>query len=272
MIYNTIRTNYIINDKIWDDMVKQYGSQGKNVERSGCPFHKYKKKYFSQNGEEGIIEHIFNKIGFTNKWCVDFGAYDGKNLSNTLYFKNKYSFNRCLIEGDINKIKKKQTTEPIKHAIVSSKNINSLIDEVPQVYDLLSIDIDGDDYWVWKAMEKQARVVILEYHCGIPNDVPLAIIEGEGKQFQSLGKTGTAGMHGYYGANLKAFHRLAKDKGYEFVTTLIDNAIYVLKDEFNKLGIKPIDEDTIMKKYFNAHEYWGKKYRDRTNSEWIILQ
>lgn len=69
-----------------------------------------------------------------------------------------------------------------------------------------------------------------------------------------------------------AFYRLGKQKGYEFVTTDQDNLIFVLKEEFKKLGIDPISEETAMEKYFNPSEYWAVTNRDKTNSEWLISQ
>lgn len=161
---------------------------------------------------------------------------------------------------------------------MSSKNINELLINIPDIYDLLSIDIDGDDYHVWKEMKKKARVVILEYHTGLPNDFPVVIKEFNGlmesyrprkiiqKQLRENGR-----HLGYWGANMLAYIRLAKDKGYEFITSLSDNLIFVLVEEFEKLGIPKISEEYAIKDYFKPNKYWGVNGRDNTNQEWIIL-
>lgn len=268
-----IRTENLINDKVWKRMKERYGDNGENPRLKYCPFQKYAKSYYSQNGEEGILEFIFEKIGMTNKHCVEFGAGDGVTISNTYYFHQKYGFIRTLIEGNKHTLSQKRTSELFVESLVTSDNINTLIEHVPDTYDLLSIDIDGDDYWVWKNMKKKARVVILEYHAGIPNDIPVAIIESKG-EVNSQNFAGPQGMtfNGYYGANLKAFYRLAEELGYKFVTTISDNAIFVLKSEFKKLDIYPIDEHTCMENFFNPVEYWSVTHRDRNNNEWVILQ
>ena len=286
-----IYTNDLINDTIWNNMKKKYGENGKNPNLEKCLIYSKKKKIYSQNGEEGILEYIFQKIGFTNKYCVEFGAGNGKTISNTLYFKEKYNFKRILIEGNIKDIKNKRIKENIIHAIITSDNINELIKDIPNnQYDLLSIDIDGDDYWVWKAMKKKARVVILEYHCGIPNNQAIVCIENKGdvkshiaglnggwkirnksKSWNNKKIANGFYLNGYYGANLKAFYKLAKEKGYEFVTTIVDNAIFVLKEEFTKLKINTINENQCIENYFNPHKYWGETHRDMYNRKWSIL-
>ena len=60
----------------------------------------------------------------------------------------------------------------------------------------------------------------------------------------------------------------AKEKGYEFVTTLKDNAIFVLNNEFEKLNIKRKNEKNIIKNYFNFNTYWAVKNKDQQNLEW----
>jgi hypothetical protein len=136
---------------------------------------------------------------------------------------------------------------------------------------MLSIDIDGDDYWVLKALEKTPRVVILEYHCGIDNNVPVAIVEsgGDVKSHETPTYLDYP-LNGYYGANMIAFYKLMKSKGYQFVTSIVDNAIFVHDSEFPKLGIAPIDEATCIEKYFNPHHYWGVSHRDIYDREWIL--
>jgi hypothetical protein len=62
------------------------------------------KKYFAQNGEDMVLDNIFKKIGTTNKYFVEFGGYDGKTLSNTLYFKKILKWNGLLLEGDLEKM------------------------------------------------------------------------------------------------------------------------------------------------------------------------
>ena len=76
-----------------------------------------------------------------------------------------------LLEGNKEKADK---LSHIKHAFLTAENINDHFknNNVPKTFDLLSIDLDGNDYWIWKAIDEnkfRARVVVVEYNCNIPN-------------------------------------------------------------------------------------------------------
>ena len=130
-------------------------------------------------------------------------------------------------------------------------------------------------------MEKKARVVIIEFHCGLHNDIPLVCKEGEGtveshegsswnNRHKSAENPNWRTLNGYFGENLLAVYRLAKEKGYKIVTTLTDNAIFVLEEEFPKLNIDEINEEKLINNYFSPISYWGEKHRDLYNNEWVI--
>lgn len=103
----------------------------------------FQKKIYSQNGEDGILEEIFNKIGTLNKYFVEFGAWDGTHLSNTANLRLNHNWSGLLLESDISKCQNE-----IIHGTVTSENINNLFSQnnVPNEFDLLSIDIDSHDY------------------------------------------------------------------------------------------------------------------------------
>ena len=94
-----IKTNDLYTKEHWWDVVEKNGGWNDgdkgwlncNIHyKDKCPFFKSKEAGITQNGEEGIINAIFEKIGFTNKICVDLGAWDGKWLSNTYFLRKKY--------------------------------------------------------------------------------------------------------------------------------------------------------------------------------------
>lgn len=275
-----ICTNNILNETIWQDILSNYSDNAQKLQNH--PINKNKYNKYSQNGEDGILEYILNKIGFKNKVCIEFGAIDGIKFSNTAMLHDKYKFQRFLIEGNPN-AKNNTTNEDIIHELITPQNINTILDKAgcPMHVDLLSIDIDGDDYWVWKAMKHQARVVIIEYHPAIPNDNAIAIIPSQTdisshnvsypfpNTYTKKTNRGTR-LNGYYGANLKAMFKLAKSKGYEFCTTIADNAIFVLKDEFPKLEIPSVDLEECIRNYFIPSQYWFK-HRDKFNRSWMIV-
>lgn len=274
----TIRTDEFLNKDVWNKMVDDRTDNPRffqgNITRSidfidphnkyKAPLNEYAHTYHSQNGEEGILEHIFYKIDHTNKVAIEFGAGNGKTISNTFHFKNKHGFSRVLIEGGNGPC---VTKEEVIRSIVTPENINDLLSDCPEICDLISIDIDGDDYWVWKTMNVKGRVVIIEFHSAIPNDVGLAIVPGEGT---INSHKGNPILNGYYSANLRAFYELAEILGYKFCTTISDNAIFVLAEEFPKLGIPEAPLEECIERYFCPIKYWWE-HRDKLNREWVIV-
>lgn len=275
---NTILTKEFLSKDKWKQIYEKY-KHNKDFIKKNCSLSKdINNSIKSQNGEDILLENIFKRIGFTNKHIVDIGAWDGVYLSNTLLFKDKYNCKRLLIEGNITKVKNATIKEKIVHSIVGSNNINTLLKDLPDTFDLLSIDIDGDDYYVLKAMVKKPRVIILEYHTGLPNDFPLVIIENHDtmKSFKDKNKTDkifrkNGNCHnGYWGANMLAYVNLLKNKGYSFVTSKGDNLIFVLDNEISKLDIKPMDTDYIINNYFQPNNYWGERNKPFDEMSWLI--
>lgn len=155
-----------------------------------------KNLIYSQNGEEGILIEIFERIGIDKGKCCEFGSADGYWCSNTRYFVDNgwEGLFYDAIHGDY----------------ITPGNVN---EKVPQELDLLSIDIDGNDYDVWKAYTGDAKVVVIEINSGFPEDV----------EHKSL-KEGTS---------FKTMNGLAKEKGYHLVYHT-GNCIYV-KNEYKNL-------------------------------------
>ena len=232
--------------------------------------YRYIKPSFSDNGEDRVIEYIFSLIGSTDKYFVEFGARDGISGSNT-YFLEKYKeWNGLLLEGD-NKFIENSRKTPIYNEFLTSKNINDIFIKynIPKTFDLLSIDIDSTDYYIWESLTFRPRIVIIETNPGIPNNIPLVIKEN------NYGKNGDSNSEAYFGANLHAIYLLAKKKGYELVTTVRWNAIFIVKEEFNKLNINPISKEECINLFFKPNRWWFNKVLNEiknNNSEWILKE
>lgn len=159
------------------------------------------QRFYSQNGEDGIIKTIFDKIGTTNKFCVEFGIEPVEG--NTIYLKKK-NWNCLWMDG-------KGDGKIIKNEFINAENVNVLFKKynVPKEFDLLSIDIDSNDYWVWKAVGNYSpRVVIMEYNATIPPAESKTIKYDPRAQWDHTN---------YFGASLLALKKLGASKGYTLI-------------------------------------------------------
>ena len=133
---------------------------------------------FSQNGEDGILLYVFGLIGMGERRCVEICAGDGIEC-NTANLIINHGWNGLLFDGDKRLVERGRTyyarlgsTAAFPPAFVNSwitrENVNELLKRngFPGPVDLLSLDLDGVDYWVWQAIEViRPRVVIAEIQC-----------------------------------------------------------------------------------------------------------
>jgi len=183
---------------------------------------------YSQSNEDGILLYIFTLIGTTNKHVVDIGSagIEGSSTANLII---NHGWIGLLIDGNeemLGAARHFYTNCPdtrifppvTLHAWVTAENINSLISEhgFAGEIDLLSIDIDGMDYWVWKAIECiNPRVVVVEYQNFFGPDKALTVPYKP--DFKLPWDDGDIFDLHYCGASLPAFVKLARQKGYRLV-------------------------------------------------------
>ncbi|PIR54563.1 hypothetical protein COU75_00185 [Candidatus Peregrinibacteria bacterium CG10_big_fil_rev_8_21_14_0_10_42_8] len=166
----------------------------------------YERKIYSQNREDGIINAIFTIIGTTNTYYVEFGAEDGKECNTRALLTQGWK--GVLMDGD-----HENHTINLQKEFITSKKIEALFHKnaVPKEPDLLSIDIDGNDYWVWNEIKHyHPRVVIVEYNACLPYEPAVTIPYKEDFVWDKTD---------YYGASLSALVKLGKAKGYTLVAT-----------------------------------------------------
>jgi len=200
---------------------------------------RYEFKVFSQAGEDGIISEIFNRIGTTNKFFVEFGV--GNGLENNSAYLLVKGWQGYWIEGSDrfcqsirqsfeDLIANQQLT--LKNTFITGENIEDLFRKgnVPTELDLLSIDIDGNDYWVWQAITNyRPRVVILEYNAIYPPESSWVMQYNPSHQWK---------YNSHMGSSLKALEKLGHQKGYKLVACSFSgvNAFfvreYLLADHF----------------------------------------
>jgi hypothetical protein len=189
----------------------------------------HKRDVYSQTGEDGIIEKILETIGDNNKWCVEFGAWDGMYLTNTRYLIESKGYSAVFIEADPSKfIELERNYSHLDNVIPINEfvgfgdkdSLDHILSRtpVPHDFDLLSIDIDGNDYHAWNAMLKyRPKVIVVEFNPTIPTS-----IEFVQPADPSLNQ----------GTSLLSFVALGKEKGYELVCSLAWNAFFVRKEYY----------------------------------------
>lgn len=103
-----------------------------------------------------------------------------------------------------------KTQAKVHREFITAENVNAVFErhKVPRVFDLLSIDVDGNDYWIWKALGHRPRAVVIEYNAHIPPGESRSIAYDPGFKWS---------LTDYFGASLLALARLGKAKGYELV-------------------------------------------------------
>lgn len=213
----------------------------------------FEKKIFSQNGEDGITLKILEIIGTKNNFFVEFGA-ETTHECNTKILK-EIGFSGLWMDG-----KYEDQQIGLKKEFITAENINELFKKysVPQEFDVLSIDIDSNDLYVWDRLDKkyQPSLVIIEY-CGFfapPTSIVIKYKDNyiwKGSPLQ--------------GASLSALNKVAIKKGYTL--------IYCEKEGVNAFFIKNEFLDKLIK-YFPNHAFGDERklFQLRSEPSWSFFE
>lgn len=189
---------------------------------------------YSQAGEDGIIARSLEILPVRDRWCVEFGAWDGLHLSNTANLIMNGGYSAVLIEADKTKFEDLKRNYA-KHKAVTPLNcfvgfggddgLDAILKAtpIPNDFDFLAIDIDGSDYHVWHATQKyRPKLVCIEYNPTIPTEV--SFVQERNPKIK-------------HGSSLAALSDLGRQKGYELIAALPTNAIFVRGEYFSLFGI-----------------------------------
>lgn len=208
---------------------------------------------YSQSGEDGVLLRLFESIGVQDRFFVEFGAWDGLHLSNTANLRLHHGWTGLLMEDSDS-----ADGRLVQRERVDAENVNRLFGkyDVPRRFDLLAIDIDGNDYWVWKAIEGfTARVVLIEYNVFFaPRMSRTMPYDPDHVWDQSF----------YHGASLAALRKLGDEKGYALVHTdrWAPNAFFVLRSELPADFVdRPIEEITPWNSFIEAAPIDGREWQ-----------
>ena len=217
---------------------------------------------FSQFGDDGIIQFLINKVKPEEKFFIEFGV-ENYLESNTRFLLQNNNWSGLVMDGsedNIDFIKKQDFYW--KHdlnaigAFVTVENINRLLKNAPKKTGLLHIDIDGNDYWIWKAITSiEADIVIVEYNSvfgyeraiTVPYDPSFVRQE---KHYSYL----------YAGASILAFCDLAEEKGYYFVgsNSAGNNAYFIRKEKIGSLKPVAAKEGYVESKFRESRNVKGE--------------
>lgn len=201
----------------------------------------------SQHGDDGLLAEIFKTLEVVRGYFVEFGAWDGKHLSNchTLY---EDGWAGCYIEGDPVRYKDLERTitrndvSKVEKFVSESgaDSLDSILRDVgaPQKPDLLSVDVDGDDLAIWRGLTQfRPRCVIIEYNPTIPFDT----------RFEN--------QHGQnWGNSARSIYEFASGAQYALIAYTSGNLIFIDKlvgdvENFETLTLNDIE---VGNRYF-----WG---------------
>lgn len=212
-------------------------------------------KVFSQWGDDGIIQFIISKIDDLNKFFVEFGVENYKE-SNTRFLLMNNNWSGMVMDsnpGNIDFIRKDSIYWKYqlhaKTAFVTAENINDLLvqENIRGGIGLLHIDIDGNDYWIWQALDVVTpTIIIVEYNSIFGRQRSITIpYNPKFNRFEAH----FSGL--YFGASLRAFNDLAHKKGYFFLgcNSAGNNAYFVLNAYRNSFKEVSLEEGFVLSKF-----------------------
>ncbi len=205
-------------------------------------------KVFSQWGDDGIINFLCNYLDITSKTFIEFGVEDYTEC-NTRFLLINDNWKGLIMDGSKNNMDKVRQENiywrynlTALNVFVTAENINDLLVKNNFTGDtgLLHIDIDGNDYWVWKEINVINPVlVIIEYNSVFGASNPWTI-----PYDPAFYRTNAHYSNLFYGTSLLSACDLAKEKGYSFIgcNSNGNNAYFVRNDKLKDLKIRTVEE------------------------------
>ena len=204
----------------------------------------FELRVFSQNGEDGVIAELVRRAGAPGRFFVEFGIGPGLE-GNCVFLAQALGWSGLFIEpGDEDHaaLARRFGGHPgisTENARVTPENVEELFgrQDVPAEPDVLSIDVDGNDYWIWEALEGyRPRIVVIEYNGALDHSRRLV---------QPLDPASSYDGTDFYGASLGALRALGESKGYRLAHTDLAgvNAFFVRSDLDVRLPVRVAARD-----------------------------
>jgi hypothetical protein len=214
-----------------DELVRRHTHTSPAAASPREPLTRYEYRCFSQNGEDGVLAELLRRTGTTNQWFVEFGIQSGAE-GNCVFLADVLGWSGLFMESHedaFNELRRKYAANRVvhtQHAHVGRENIERLFAQanVPAAPDVLSIDVDGNDYWIWEVLRSYSpRIVVIEYNAQWPLQARWVQPYDSARTWQETDN---------YGASLGALRSLGEQKGYRLVHTELtgNNAFFVRAD------------------------------------------
>lgn len=204
------------------------------------------KSIFSQGGQDGVIEAIFEQLHPNLSTFVEFGARDGVECSNTANLRINEGWIGLLMDSE-------PLADIVKKETITKDNINEVLAKNGVLgIDLLSIDVDGNDYWIWEAIKKSPMVVVIEHNSKFKTTESYSIEYNPEHKWEG---------DDYYGASLLALKKLGQRKGYTLVYVVERfDAVFVSNDLISSDYIVPTLEELFPEPIIAFDKVSNKKW------------
>jgi hypothetical protein len=203
----------------------------------------YELSVFSQNGEDGVVQEIFRRIGTTNRFFVEIGA--SPNEANAVFLADVFGWTGCFLDASsaessaLHAKYAKSDRVKVVQAFVTPDNISDLLASAdsPEDLDLLSIDVDGNDYWLWEALTPfRPRLVVIEYNSAYGTSDSII------SDYREQSWDGSSD----FGSSMKGMVALASRLGYRLVhadTTGVN--LFFVRQDMCPLGAFLLEEEVL---------------------------
>lgn len=195
---------------------------------------------YCQTWEDEVIDGLLNQLGLLpgHGLAVEIGAGNGFGLSNTRHLLDRYGWDIVQIDAK---------SHPVVHqAFITAENVNHVLNacNVPAEFGVLSLDIDGNDWWVWNAIGRRPAVVCVEFNGACPVGEFMTIRYNPEFVYEP---------GDYYGASFAAMVKLGRMKGYRYVTQIHSLNAFFVRDDLAAAASIPENLTVPQVQHYHAH-------------------
>jgi hypothetical protein len=225
--------------------------------------HEVEFKVFSQCGDDGIIQYLIRNAEVDVEKFVEFGV-ESYSESNTRFLLMNNNWQGLVMDASAENVQRIKRQEyywkhdlTAVHCWVDRENINTVIRDngFSGLLGLLSIDIDGNDYWIWQSLDVVKPVITIVEYNSVFGDKHAITIPYD----RAFNRTKAHYSNLYWGASLRALCILAEQKGYVFVgsNSSGNNAYFVKQDKIGRIRPCTIQEGYVESKFRDSRDTDG---------------